>query len=192
MKRRHFIQTVAALSATPAALAQQPTTRPESEKGRQEVELTVADATAETVPGFFNDEQFATLKSLGDILMPSMNGAPGASEAGAAEFLDFLIGQSPRERQRAYLEGLNALNAESKHRFEKPFSEISTQEAAQLLAPLREPWKPESSNEPLLRFLRTAKDDVRTATVNSREWINAFSEDGRRPRGVGMYWYTIE
>src|SRR5690242_21329786 len=103
--------------------------------------------------------------------MPSVDGRPGANEAHAAEFLDFLISESPVERQELYRKGLDALNAESTNRFQKPFASLTGTEADAVLAPLHQPRQYNSPRDPLGNFLVAAKADVRTATVNSREYI---------------------
>ena len=197
MKRRRFIQAMASVSAAPAVLVTQVNGRvvaqPEAARPAQGIELTVADAAAGTVPGFFDPEQFAALRRLADVLMPSNNGRPGALGAGVPEFLDFLIGHSPDDRQLLYRSGLDALNSESRRRLSVPFSELDSAGVEPLLAPLRRAWTPEPPVDPLSLFLAAAKEDVRKATVNSLEWNTSPSEsDGRRPRGMGMYWYTIE
>ncbi len=152
----------------------------------------MADGAAETTPRFFNTQQFAALRKLSDILMPLINGMPGAIEARAPEFLDFLIGASPADRQQLYKDGLDALNAQARKRFKKSFAEVEESQAGDLLAPLRQPWTSEPPADPLARFLQAAKQDVRTATVNSREYSLAGSSGGRRGGGLGQYWYTIE
>src|SRR5437867_1737249 len=109
MKRRRFLQAVAAapalaLPAAPAVLAQQPAIpvepppRPVEEV--QKLKFIVPDAAAKMAPHFFNAQQFAALRRLSDILMPAINGAPGALDTSAPEFLDFLIGASPTDRQQ--------------------------------------------------------------------------------------------
>jgi hypothetical protein len=205
MKRRRFLQTMAAAPAValPAvpALGQQPPApavpagqiqRPSDEPPK--LELTVADAGAEMMPRFFNAQQFAALRSLSAILVPEMNGMPGAIQTGAPEFLDFLIGTSPADRQELYTSGLDALNSKAAKSFNKPFAEVDASQAVSLLAPLREPWTFEQPSDLLARFLRAAKEDVRTATFNSREWNTARSSGpaARRGGGLGQYWYTIE
>ncbi len=167
----------------------------ESSQQVTRIELTPADAAAETVPHFFNGEQFAALRRLSDVLMPAAGEIPGALDAEAPEFLDFLIGESPAGRQQVYLAGLDALNLESAVRFSKPFAETNNTQADELLAPLREPWTPEPPADTLARFLIAAKEDVRTATTNSQPWNDAMpARGGRRRRGGGvrLYWYTIE
>jgi hypothetical protein len=196
MKRRHFLQGIAALPVVPAAFAHQPATQPgtapQPTEETAKVDFVVADAAADMTPHFFKPEQLATLRKLSDIIMPSINGAPGALEAHAPEFLDFLIGSSPDDRKQLYSEGLDILNANSRARYGKPFSDISVSQAETLLAPMRQPWTYDQPADPLARFLRAAKQDVRNATLNSSESNLANSNGGRRASGVGQYWYTIE
>ncbi len=79
-----------------------------------------ADLSAQAVaPSFFNPAQFAALRKLGGMLQPPLGGHPGALEAQAAEFLDFLIGVSPADRQKLYRDGLDTLNAQSGKQFQQ-------------------------------------------------------------------------
>jgi hypothetical protein len=144
------------------------------------------------MPRFFNAEQFAALRKLSDVLVPSIGGMPGALVARAPEFLDFLIEVSPEERQRLYKVGLDKLNSDAKSRFGRSFAEMDGSQIETLLAPLRQPWTYEPPADPLARFLQAAKQDVRAATFNSREWNTANTAAGRRGGGVGQYWYVIE
>jgi hypothetical protein len=62
-----------------------------------------------------------------------------------------------------------------------------------LLAPLREPWTFDPPADPLTRFLRAAKQDVRAATMNSREYAAAAGSSGRRSAaGLGLYWLPLD
>ena len=196
MKRRHFLQGIAALPAIPAVLVKPGAAAPASARQQSEeppkVELAVADATAETVTHFFSSEQLAALRKLSDVLMPSINDAPGALAAGVPEFLDFLIGASPTDRQLLYKLGLDALNAKARAQFNKPFADVNPSQADTLLAPLRQPWTYDLPTDAFARFLRAAKQDVRNATVNSFEWNTANSAGGRRTGGTGQYWYQID
>jgi hypothetical protein len=197
MKRRRFIQTVAAapvlaVPAAPAALAQAPGAASRAQEDAPKFELTTPDAVAESAPRFFNAQQFATLRKLSEILMPALNGMPGALEAQAPEFLDFLIGVSPAERKQLYKNGLDTLQAQAQKRFSKPFAELNETQAGELLAPLRQPWTYDPPADPFARFLREAKQDVRNATVNSREYATSGSAGSRRGGGMGQYWYPID
>ena len=195
MKRRSFLQTVVAapLVAAPAAAAA-PAPRPQAApQEAPKVEYTYTEVVAEPTPRFFNAPQFAALKKLSEIIMPPMNGAPGALEAQVPEFLDFLIGSSPADRQQLYTVGLDRLNAQAKKEFNKSFAEVDATQIEKLLAPLRQPWTYEAPADPLARFLIAAKQDVRNATINSREYNTAAaSSGGRRAGGVGQYLYSMD
>ncbi len=218
MERRRFCQTLLATPAATALLAQQQQVTPQQPGAAQpapgiplnptqpiqppartaalelpKLEPSIPDVAAEMTPHFFTPAQFATLRRVSEVLMPPVNGKPGALDARAPEFLDFLIGESPAERQQIYRNGLDALNAESKKRFSKMFSDLDAQQSESFLAPLREAWSPSGSADSIGRFLHSAKQDVRTATVNSREYMTASGGGaGARRGGGGLYWYPLD
>ncbi|MBV8819317.1 MAG: gluconate 2-dehydrogenase subunit 3 family protein, partial [Acidobacteriaceae bacterium] len=108
-------------------------------------------------------------------------------------FLDFLIGRSPGERQQEYRTGLDGLNTEAQKRFHKAFAEVDESEASALLAPLREAWTYEPPRDPVANFLLMAKQDIRTGTVNSREYnASNAARGGRRFGAAGLYWYPLD
>lgn len=219
MKRRRFFRAIAAAPVAPALLAQQgaapanapspsspapppldakqppaPLNRtPPASVGPIHIETAVADEVAEMSPRYFTALQFAALRKLSEIILPSINEAPGALDAHAPEFLDFLIGESPQDRQQLYKSGLDALNSQAKKRFSKTYAELDNTQAATLLAPLREAWTFDPPSDLFARFLRAAKQDIRTATLNSREYASAAAASGsRRGAGIGLYWYPID
>jgi hypothetical protein len=145
------------------------------------------------MPRYFSPAQFSALRRLSGLLMPPLNGVSGALDAKAAEFLDFLISESPADRQQVYKSGLDGLNSLGKHRFNKAFVDLEADEADALLAPLKKPWTFQDPADPVAAFLRVAKQDVRIATVNSREYgATAPTGVGRRSGGAGLYWYSLD
>lgn len=194
IKRRGFVKAMLAAPAAPVLLAQQPPGRPNSPADElPKLEVTPADQAGDPVRHFFNDEQFAAMRAVGNLLMPAMNGSPGALEAGAAEFLDFLLSESPADRQHLYRAGLDALNTQARGQFGKPFAALDSKQAGTLLAPLRQPWTYDPPADALGAFLVAAKQDVRSAVLNSREWNAAASSGGgRRQGGVGLYWNSFD
>ena len=196
MRRRRFFQTLAAAPAAAALLGQQPPAAPPTPQPAAsedpKLETAAADQVADNMPRFFDDRQFAALRKLSGLLMPGINGTPGALEAKAPEFLDFLISESPAGRQQVYQAGLDALNAQAEKSYRKPFAELDAAQADTLLAPLHQPWTYVPPADPLAHFLAVAKADVRTATVNSREFNTAVAGGGRRMGGTGLYWYPID
>jgi len=154
--------------------------------------MTDAEAASDPVVRTFNEGQFSALRKLGEIVMPASAAAPGASEARAAEFLDFLIGVSPPARVALYKAGLDRLNAEAQQRYQKSFGEITVEQSAPILAPLLAPWSHRGPSDSFARFLLAAKGDLLTATANSREYIAAVSQRRRGAGGMGQYWYSVE
>ena len=189
MHRRRFVQAVTTATAATGALAAQQSPTP------AKIATIAPEAAADATTRFFTASQFATLKSLSALLQPASNGRPGANEAGAAEFLDFLIGVSPSPRQTLYRSGLDHLDAESRRLFNKPFNEITTDQADKVLRPLLVPWTFEPPTNPHQRFLAEVRADVRTATQNSKEMSQATANNNRRRRGPGgaaPYWLPID
>lgn len=196
MKRRDVLKSFAVLPAAASVRAQEPVVPPKPTAAAVEetpkIQASVADAIADTVTHFFSSEEFAALRRLSDLLMPASGETPGAMEARAPEFLDFLLSQSPPERQKLYRGGLEKLNAESRHRYSRGFADLDATQADTVLAPLHGAWTYSAPSDPFARFLAAAKEDVMTATANSREWIAVASKRSRRANGVAMYWSSIE
>ena len=108
------------------------------------------------------------------------------------EFMDFLIGDAPVDRQQLWRNGLDALEKQSQAMFRKAFADTAAAEADTLFAPLHQPWTFEPPADPVARLLAAAKQDVRAATLHSFERSPAAS-GGSRSRGGGqLYWLPVE
>ncbi|HEX4005788.1 MAG TPA: gluconate 2-dehydrogenase subunit 3 family protein [Acidobacteriaceae bacterium] len=153
----------------------------------------VPDEVAHSNTKFFSEEQMAALRQLCEILLPPLKGNPGAVDAGAPEFLDFLISVSPADRQELYRNGLDRLNRDARKQFGAPFSAVNATQADALIRPALKAWMSDHPpTEPFEQFINEAHADIRTATFNSKEWSDAEVAAGRRPPGAGLYWYPIE
>jgi Gluconate 2-dehydrogenase subunit 3 len=183
---------VSAASVLPSSLLSQPQTPVPVVDDNAKLVLNSPDTVAGAVLRFFDAEGFTALRRLGEILAPARQNLPGAVEAEAAEFLDFLVGQSPADRQTLYRDGVAHLNRDARSRYGKPFADVSVPDADAILAPLRQPWTYEPPADPFARFLRAAKEDFLKATVNSRQWAMAASGRNRGGTGLNTYWLPIE
>jgi hypothetical protein len=199
MKRRSVLRSIVTLSAVTAGRAATekglPAGLPPAPPGATETPNTpvaAADETADSVNRTFNTEQLSALNKLGEMIVPAWKGLPGATEAAAAEFLDFLTGCSPEARLRLYRDGLDTLNLNAQEKFGKKFAMLEAQEADTILAPLRQASEQSKSKDDALAiFLRTVKGDLLRATFNSRPYIDALSQT-RRPRNASdFYWHPI-
>ena len=155
MNRRNLI---CALLGLPAAL-------PLASEELPKIPLSAADAVADGLSRFLNKAELATFRDLAQAIVPAYNGRPGAVEAEAPEFLDFLLSESPTDVQQLYRAGI-AQYAKTKD-----------------LAPLEKPWTYEEPKDPYARFLRAAKNAFYQATVNSKQWSS---------NNTGLFWLPIE
>ncbi len=167
--RRQIITALLGISTLPdRGFSQDPT-----------LPLSAADAVAEGWAKFLTPAEMKTFRQLGEALVPAYDGRPGALEAQAPEFLDFLLSRSGVEAQSLYRQGLARYAAKAD------------------LTPLNKPWTlgnapggaahPELLQDPYERFLRAAKQAFYQATVNSRQWAEA-----SRGRGSSnLYWLPI-
>jgi hypothetical protein len=205
MQRRDFFKVLAAVSVSARALwgrqaagsnagAQAPSAwRLPAQTVIPPIPAQVPDAFAATQANFFSAEQLATLRRLSDLMMPARDPYPGAADAGAPEFLDFLIGVSPPDRQQMYQAGLNRLSEEARKEFGAPFPEISAAAADKLIRQGLAGWIDGfPPADPYMRFMSVAQQDIRMATTNSEAWNTATTSAGERPPGGDFYWSPID
>src|SRR5580700_4766773 len=166
MRRRRFMQALVAAPAAPliaqqaAAPQASPTPPPPGGRGRGAfgpgngppmLEVTEPDTVAEPVARFFTPPQFAALRRLSGLIEPPLKGNLGALDCGVPEFLDFLIGVSPADRQQLYRTGLDTLNAQAKKQFSKSFADLDDAQAHTILQPMlvAVPWPKDPPKDPL-------------------------------------------
>ena len=199
MKRRTLLKSVAAAGAlTPLAPAQTPpparqeTQAPTSAADTLKIELAPPHSAGKPVTRFFSPAQFAALRKLSEVVVPSFHERPSAVEAGAAEFLDFYVSRRTATVQNLYLAGLDQLNKEAQRAHHKDFGELNEEQAAPILKPMLAAWTYSGPEEPFVRFLVTAKEDLLRATTNSREYATAMAATSRTSGGLGYYWFPVE
>jgi hypothetical protein len=171
MNRRSILYTM--LGLAPAASGWQ-------ESGGAAIPSTAGEAVAMGLPRFFTAAEFAAFSDLGAALIPAYDGRPGAKEAEAAEFLDFLLGQSPQDAQAVYKQGIATFQLRRKAGLEPALAELS------------KPWSYDGPKTAYGKFLAAAKLAFYQATVNSRQWAEAMSGRSRSASGVGSYWLPVE
>ncbi len=222
MKRRNFVHSLLVAPVVPAVVpelangqqAPPPKTAPQQQPVPQpntparqvprqppevpKLNVVAPDLTAEPAPHYFTHTQFATLRKLAEMLVPPIKNNPGALEAEAPEFLDFLLSVSPGDRQKLYQFGLDRIETQAKEKFQHSFCDLDAKQADQILRPLlvARPWPEDLPSDPLQNFMTQVHEDLRTATMNSRQWAAAAEKSGHRFsrgfRGSGYYWYPID
>ena len=173
MRRRRLLQSFVAMPAA-AAAAQSTASQDETPK----IAIASTEAGASGLVRFFTKTQFEALVKLAGIIAPASSSRPSASQAGAPEFLDFLVSQSPEPIQTLYRNGLDRLAREG------------ATEAT--LAPMKAPWTYAGPTDPFAQFLQRAKADILQATINSREWAESLGRGRRGSAPTGYYWRSLD
>ena len=204
MRRRDFVRAMIAAAAAPKLLLAQtvsPAPPPAAPvpwtlglNGATPIPKTqIEDALAQAGVRFFTPAQMATLERLSDVLVPPLGEKPGAVQAEAPAFLDFLIGSSPTDRGQMYRGGLDWLDAEARKQFSVPFAKLETAQADRILQPWMRTWMPDHPPmEAHADFINMAHADIRAATVNSKAWSETASTPAQESTPTGLYWYPIE
>jgi hypothetical protein len=115
---------------------------------------------AETVakaPSFFNKQQYATVTELASLIIPS-DDTPGAREAKVNEYIDLIVGESPFEVQKIYIDGLAWLDKTSKERHKKNFVDLSNGQQVGLLTEISKIKNPAPQEATQAKFFKTIKD----------------------------------
>jgi len=206
MQRRDFVRAlVSFFVAGKAASAQQrlndPTLPPPAPvpwtlglNERTPVPATeLASEVATTDLTFFTPLQMRTLTRLSAVLLPPLNGKPGAVEAQTPVFLDFLIGSSVEERQKTYSGGLDWLEQMAQTKYKTPFAQLDDAQAGAIIQPWLRTWMNDNPpTEARADFINIAHDDIRGATVNSKAWKDVPSVGAEPSTESGIYWLPIE
>jgi gluconate 2-dehydrogenase gamma chain len=107
-------------------------------------------------PQFFTAAEYAMVERLTDVIIPS-DSTPGATEAGVAEFIDFMLA-SGTDVQYAFRTGLTWLNAYSEQVSGKKFGELTPEQQTSLLEPLAYKNKTKPGVEAGRRFFRMVRE----------------------------------
>jgi hypothetical protein len=152
-----------------------------------------ADEVASAKLSFFTPLQMRTLTRLCNVLLPPLNGKPGAVEAQTPMFLDFLIGSSPEQRQKVYADGLDWLEETAQAKCKTGFAQLDDMQTGEVIKPWLRTWMSDHPpTEAFAYFINIAHDDIRSATVNSKAWNDVPSVGAEPKTEEGIYWLPIE
>lgn len=133
-------------------------------------------------PKFFDAHEWATVVLLADIIIPKDERSGSASDAGAPEFIDFMMTDRP-EYQVPMRGGLRWLDAECNRRFNKTFVDCSDAERAQVLDDIAYPRKVKPELSQGAAFFSRFRDMVATGFWTSKIGIEDLQYMGNRPVG---------
>jgi hypothetical protein len=131
-------------------------------------------------PAFFTAHEWATVGLLANLVIPKDERSGSAGDAGAPEFIDFMMTDRP-ELQVPMRGGLGWLDAESRSRFGKPFRELAAAEQTAILDDIAYPLKARPEFSHGVAFFSRFRDMVATGFFTSRIGIDDLQYKGNVP-----------
>ena len=129
---------------------------------------------------FFTPGEYATVVALSDLILPRDARSASASEAGAPEFIDYIVAEQPA-RQTAMRGGLVWLDSECRRRFDKAFVDCSDAERRQVADDIAWPRKARPELSHGVAFFTAMRDLVATGFWSSRIGVEDLGYMGNRP-----------
>lgn len=166
MKRRKVLQIIGAAPAV-AAFTWNEAEAAQAAQQSQQARRQAAAKKQAFKPKFFNAREYATIVALGDILIPKDERSGSASDAGTAEFIDYIVNEQ-KERQTAMRGGLVWLDTECRKRFDKAFLDCAEAERLQVLDDIAWPQKARPEMSHGVRFFSTVRDLVAAGFFSSK------------------------
>jgi len=130
MNRRELLQLLAA--APVAALTWSDAEAAQAHEHAQAARQTAAKTGVAYKPKFFTAHEWATVRTLADIILPRDERSGSATDAGVPEFMDFMMIDQP-VRQTAMRGGLAWLDLECQDRFDKTFVDCRAEQRTAVL-----------------------------------------------------------
>jgi gluconate 2-dehydrogenase gamma chain len=118
-------------------------------------------------PKFFDAHEWATVVLLADIVIPKDEKSGSATDAGAPEFIDFMMIDKP-EGQVPMRGGLRWLDAESNTRFGKRFREATDAQRTEILDNIAYPRKAKPEMSHGVAFFTRFRNAVATGFFTSQ------------------------
>ncbi len=132
-------------------------------------------------PGFFTEAELALLRILADLVIPRDERSGSATDSGAIEYMDFVVGQSNPKTQQAWRDGLRWFDEESARRFSMPFQQASDAQHGQLLDDIAWPAKATAAFKPQAQFFNRLRDLTGSAFFSSKMGVQDLGYLGNVP-----------
>jgi hypothetical protein len=131
-------------------------------------------------PRFFTAREYATVVVLSDLIIPRDARSGSASDAGAPEFIDYIVAEQPA-RQVAMRGGLVWLDSECRRRFDLAFLEAVDAQRRQVLDDIAWPGRARPELSHGVTFFTTMRDLVAAGFWSSRIGVADLGYQGNRP-----------
>ena len=191
MKRRDSLKTllVGGVAGTAIATTGCKTDNPSSSKqapiasydyGRTPEERTHDEKVLSQT--YFSEHELNTIAVLCDIILPDMEGAGSATDAGVPEFIEFIVKDLPYQ-QLPLRGGLMWLDGESTRRFNEAFIDCSDSQQLQIVEDIAYPNKQDSNPAmgPGIQFFTNMRNLTLTGYYTSKMGFDDLGYVGNQP-----------
>jgi hypothetical protein len=131
-------------------------------------------------PAFFTPDEWRTVRSLVDVVIPRDDRSGSATEAGVPEFMDFMMGDNPKS-QPWMRDGLKWLNAECQARFGRAWESCSAAQHRQLLNDIAFPKTAPVALKAGVEFFTRFRDLTSSGFWTSRIGVKDLGYKGNTP-----------
>ena len=135
---------------------------------------------------FLNAHELKTITILSDIIFPADAKSGSASQAGTTEFIEFIVKDKP-ELKTPVRGGLGWLDAESKKRFGKVFTDITAKQRIEIVDDIAYPEKAKPELSQGVSFFNLMRNLTATGFFTSKIGIEFLGYQGNRPNE----WYGV-
>ncbi|MEY4384570.1 MAG: hypothetical protein RI995_2112 [Bacteroidota bacterium] len=129
---------------------------------------------------FLNAHELKTITILSDIIFPADAKSGSASQAGTTEFIEFIVKDKP-ELKTPVRGGLGWLDAESKKRFGKVFTDITAKQRIEIVDDIAYPEKAKPELSQGVSFFNLMRNLTATGFFTSKIGIEFLGYQGNRP-----------
>ena len=175
-------EALKALAASPIA-AGLSWTRVDAYEARRRVLVARAETPSQDapfVPQFFTAPELAMVTLLADLIIPADDRSGSASDAGVAEFMDFMMVDQPT-RQLAMRGGLAWLDREHVRRFDRTFVDSTDDQRRTVLDAIAWPDRADPVLSHGVEFFSRFRDLTATGFWTSRLGIEDLAYQGNVP-----------
>lgn len=178
--RRQVLQVLGAAPAAALTFTWTSQDAAAAAEGAARARREAADQQKPYSPRFFTAAEYATVVALADMIIPRDDRSGSASDAGTAEFIDFIVAEQP-ERRTVMRGGLVWLDTECRRRFDKAFVSCSDVERRQVLDDIAYPARARRELSHGVAFFTMMRDLVATGFWSSRVGVDDLGYAGNRP-----------
>ncbi len=176
ISRREVLRRLALAVATMGAVD-----RSAAQEVHQMAGMAAASAGGAYVPAALTVHEYRTLERLTDLIIPVENGAPGAVAAGAAAWIDTLLGVNS-DLKTSYTKGLAWLDSRAQAKGAADFATASPAQQTALLDLIAYRRNQSPDLDPGIRFFTLARRMTVDAFYTSEIGIRDIDYRGNTPR----------